>query len=177
MGPNITNQESIDKYLLKSLNKHIDSEATIYEIQIAATGNFTKNMDIATVYFSAPGESNIQTSNIVLTGNQKPRVREAMSDSNREKRGGRKLGDIDFSKIAANIAVAKEMLDEEEMDLDGVNSYTMLLNSDASKDISKFSLESKIGSEFSVRDGGKVTSEYYILKFEADADGNVGFVE
>lgn len=179
MGTDITSQESIDKYLVKSLNKHIDPEATIYEIKIYPKGNFTKYMDMAVVYFTEPGQTSMKESNITIVGNQEPRVLGTAYDKKKQQLGGQKLADIDFSQIAANIALGKaDMEEEDDLTMDGVKEYRLHLNSDPSKVIHRFGLESKIGTKLDMKDGDVGTeTSYYLLEYFADHQGNVEFVE
>ena len=179
LGVNLADAESVQKHLPKLIEKHIDPQSVVTEISLMGTGDFTNSMDVAVVYYFEPGSEEIKGMNITLSGGAK-HMRETKvlgSDAKRTPDTGIKLADVDFSKIASNIAEAVEFLADEDLPFDGIELYRIRVTGDPAETMHKFSLESKAGSEMSTKRGRlEHVTNYYTFEFEADADGNVEYV-
>lgn len=85
-----------------------------------------------------------------------------------------KLSEIDFSKIAANVNKAGEMVEAEEYEASGVRSYDIKLENDPTKVKHEFSIDSRQGAETVTTNRGLATEiSYLTFRFTADAEGNV----
>jgi len=173
----VTDQGSIDRLLRKNIEKHIDSQSTIYDIRLATTSDFSTEMNVITVTFMEPGSSEVKKYNITVPGNQEPRDNSKFVDrklKNKTVEEGVKLSDADFSQIASNINKGAEIIKPENMNLDGVNYYQITFDKDPLKAIHAFSILSKAGTEFGSKHGrAALVTNYYEVKFKADASGNV----
>ncbi len=177
-GVKLTDQASIDKMLPARISKHIDSQSTVFELFLGTTSDFSTEMDVASVEFLEPGATEAKKYAITIPGNQDPREQKILNIGIHKKvyapETGIKLADIDFSKIASNIAQAAEMLKAENMEVSGVSSYFMTFDGKPENTIHKFCIRSKAGSEFGTDHGrAAVITNYYETDFTADANGNV----
>lgn len=182
MGVDFTDQASVDENMRKNLEKFVDPEASVLEITFMSANDFTMTLGNAMVAHFAPDDDELLYYNVMLGGIDKDEPTKAHGSlhhlSGRKPESGVKLKDIDFSKIASNIAQAVEMMKEAEYDCDGIGSYEIELNSDPTKVVHKFELQSISGKEYGRKGRNTtVTTNYYKFDFEADADGNVVYVE
>ena len=172
----VTDQSSVDKRLPSLFEGKVDPEASVFNISLLTTSDFSVDMDIITIQFINPGEENMRQLNFTVPGNQEPREVKVLSSESRTKTvtDGMKLKDIDFSKIASNVNKAAEILQQENIALDGVKGYNITLDSDPEKIIHTFNALSKSNTEFGSKNGrAALVTEYYEFRFEADANGNV----
>ena len=176
-GVNLAKQESVDKLLRSRIEKHIDPQATIFEIDLGTTADFSTSMDVAVVTYIEPGSSEIKRSNLDIQGKQPPRDNSKFvgrEHKNRTAEDGVKLCDLDFSQIASNISKGAEMIKPENMNLDGIQTYQMKFYKDASKTVHEFSILSRAGTEMGTQHGrAALITNYYETDFIADAEGNV----
>lgn len=181
MGVDLTDQASVDKYLRKGLEKHIDPDAKIVSIRLGDTGDFVKSMGIATVeLFEPTGEAGEMVSYIIqLGGNQEPRVSAATQFATYGVKkltaeDGLKLADLDFSQIAAHINAGAELLAENDLAFDGIGDYTMELDKRSRQWQVGFTLESKAGTELGAQHGrAAMITSYYETNFAVDENGEV----
>ena len=176
-GVNLTKQESVDKLLRSRIEKHIDPQATIFEIDLGTTSDFSTSMDVAVVTYIEPGSSEIKRSNLDIQGKQPPRDNSKFvgrEHKNRTAEDGIKLSDLDFSQIASNVNKGAEIVKSENMNLDGIKTYRMKFYKDASKTVHEFDILSKAGTEMGSQHGrAALVTNYYQTEFIADAEGNV----
>ncbi len=187
-GVNLTDQASVDKLLPSRLEKFIDPQATVYEIFLVPSADFSLSMGSATVEFLAPGATEAQKFTVDMSGNQKPReskisdmpsfdpVLRKMVKRERTTENGIKLHDIDFSKIAAIVNEASKMLSDEGHATDGLNGLTLTFNGNPDETTYKFAIQTKQGTEMGQQHGrSTLVTEYYEFPFEADARGTVTY--
>ena len=176
-GPDLADQASVDKKLRSKIEKHIDPQATIFEIDMGTTSDFSTSMNVAVVTYIEPGSTEVKRSNLDIQGKQPPRDTSNFVDrkyKNLTAEDGIKLCDIDFSQIASNVNKSAEMIEPEGMKLDGIGMYRMKFYKDASKIVHEFSLLSKAGTEMGTQHGrAALITNYYETDFIADAEGNV----
>ncbi len=177
-GVKLTDQTSVDKMLPSRIEKHIDPQSIVFEFFLGTTSDFSTEMDVASVTFLAPGATEPQKYAITIPGNQKPReqkiINVGINKQSFKPETGIKLCDIDFSKIASNIAKASEFMKAENMEVSGISSYDIIIDGNPDNTIHKFCVRSKAGSEFGTDHGrAAVITNYYETNFIADANGNV----
>lgn len=185
-GVNLTDAESVRRNLPGLLEKHVDPQAVVTEISFMGSGDFVKSMDVAVVRYFAPGSDGIRGVSITLSGGAR-NARESRVvgvSARRTPDTGVKLADVDFSKIASNIAKGVEIIagyaeeTGQSVKFDGIGIYRIELAGDPAGVMHKFSLESRAGAEMSTARGRlEHVTNYYTFEFEADADGNVTHIE
>lgn len=186
-GVELTDQQSINKKMPAKFEKDVDPESTVFEVAIGTTSDFSTEMDVATVTFIPPGETERKKLSFTMTGNQKPREQKVLDDpkiptfgnkTEKEEPTGVKLKDVDFSQIASNVAKATEIMTEMGYTLDGIKSYTMTVDAKPENTIHTFSTRSKEGTDFGTQNGrAALVTNYYEFHFTADAAGNVTYKE
>lgn len=179
MGVDVTDQKSVDDNLRKNLEKFVSPDASVLEIEILPTSNFTKTLGTADVRHFAPEDDELLAYKIMLGGIDKDEPTKSYASTShlnkRKPESGMKLKDIDFGKIAANVNAAAEEMETAGYDFDGVGMYAIHLSSDPAKVKHKFRLESKAGTKMGrdVHGRSQMQQEYYYFDFTADAEGNV----
>lgn len=187
-GADLTDQESVDKLLPSRLEKFIDPQATVYEISLGTTADFSTSMSIAVVECLAPGATEARKLIIDLSGNQKPREQSVsdmprydaqlrkMVTRERTAENGIPLHDIDFSKVASIVNQASEILQAEGFATDGVDDFTMTFNGNPAETKYTLRLLTKQGTEMGSQHGrAALVTQYYKFPFEADAQGTVTY--
>lgn len=88
---------------------------------------------------------------------------------------GRDIANYDFGQIATNINKAESLLKEKNIEVSGIDNYTIQIYENPQDDSHTFDLLSKNGStKFT---GRKISTEYLVIECEADSEGNVTFPE
>lgn len=178
-GIKITDQASIDKMISSKIEKHIDPDASIFEISFLNTADFSLEMDIVSVVLLLQGAEEPIQLNITVSGNQEPRETKVLSSrlKNRTADSGLKFSEVDFSKIASNIDKAAQIMQSEAYDLSGVKSYTMATSANRDDVKHSFELRSKDGTSLDTKNGrAAMVTEYYEFNFTANADGEVEYI-
>ena len=180
-GPNLADQASVDKKLRSKIEKHIDPQATIFEIDMGTTSDFSTEMDVAVITYIEPSSTEVKRGNFDIQGKQPPRDTSNFVDrkyKNLTVEDGIKLCDVDFSQIASNVSKGVEIIEPEGVKLDGIGMYRMKFNKDASKIVHEFSILSRAGTEMGTQHGrAALITNYYEFDFTADAEGNVTIKE
>ncbi len=174
----LKDQKSVDKMLPSKIEKHIDPQSTVFEIMLGTTSDFSTEMDVATVEFLSPGATEPQSFSITIPGNQKPRegkiINVGINKKEFKPETGIKLSDVDFSKIASNVAKATEMLKVVSRPVDGISSYTIKMDGKPENTVHSFNVRSKENTELGSQHGrAALVTNYYEFSFTADAEGNV----
>lgn len=178
LGVDITDQSAIDTHLRSKIEAVIGADAEVAYITLTPADHFSKKMEIATVSYFTPGDEKIKSKVIYLAGKKEPTDGMTTFVDRLTRDDAQKLSEIDFSRIATNIAAAVELMKEEDYEFSGVSEYEMELDSDPSEIVHEFSIESKEGSRMTTG-GGRLATEtsYYEFTFRADARGNIELVD
>lgn len=178
LGIEITDQSSIDDNLRPKITEIIGDDAQVHEISLIMGGGttFSTTISMANVYYFDSQSDEIKCKTITLSGKLEGKDSKTISSSYKKIKPekSQKLSEIDFSKIAANVNKAGEMVEAEEYEASGVRNYDIKLDSDPKKIKHRFSIDSRQGSETVTTNRGFATEiSYLTFKFEADAEGNV----
>jgi hypothetical protein len=175
-GVDLTNPEETAK-LNEMLNRHITPDMLVHEIRFdhsQSNSGFSFHKDNATIIYVDPDNKTFQhgISIDLKTGEYGP-------DSWLEKSNGRqritlkgvKIGQFDFSGIAGIVNAAVEAMKAEEINPDGLGSFSISFSSgNIDKYKYSFSLQHRTGS---TRQGRSTRISYDSYNFTADKDGNL----
>lgn len=177
-GVEMTDQASIDKYLRKGIEKHVDKDARITYIRLGDTGDFVKSLGTVSMDAFDPNEGDKLKSYVFDVGNNQPaNIRDAIAGGKLNKVSielARKLEDFDFSKIASNVNAGVKMIEEGGYAYDGIASYIMNVDPKTGEVKHTFSLESKMGTEMGTQNGrAALVTNYIKTDFYVDENGEV----
>ena len=175
-GVDLTDQRSVDRRLRADIAKCIPDSATVFEIRLNPSANFSKRVDVLSVTFFDRDSQAVRCRSAVLTGDYAPR--EVPVDPHLRERtagGGVPLAAVDLSRIAANVAAGAKMMAAAGKPFSGIGSYTVTLDADSAAVEHRFTLDSKVVARSGVIGGGRqgVTTEYCTFDFAANSRGDV----
>jgi hypothetical protein len=88
------------------------------------------------------------------------------------------FSDLDFSKIAGNIKKAEEIITAEDLPFSGIENYEITVDPSTKQVIHNFGIQSKGDTKSKIKHGQMISeTEYYVIPFIADNNGNVTLAE
>lgn len=179
-GVNINETESIKK-IGTTINENLEKGSLVTRVSLSCSSSSHTGWDVQSVsvdYINAKAETRELYIPLAAAGNKSDRAASGgikMPDSPFIKEGpekGRDIVDYDFSQLAKNIENAIKQSKESGIEsISGLERYSIDFYKDATLDEHSWTLLSQATD--TKLEGRKITTEYYQLKFNADATGSV----